>query len=122
MKHWVLFIIYFLAANFHSNDARVKERLLDNIVEIAPSKCYLSNNTKPQNSFANIILNSPFTQQEEGQDEDESEKDWNHTHYPVQINPITFFFNQSSSQHYEDTNATSNAHQLRVFSPPEFDC
>lgn len=120
MKHWVLFIIYFLAANFHSNDARVKERLLDNIVEIAPSKCYLSNNTKPQNSFANIILNSPLTQQEE--DQDENEKDWNYTHQSVQINPTTFFFNQIRSQHYGDTNATSNAHQLRVFPPPKFDC
>jgi hypothetical protein len=67
-------------------------------------------------------LNSPFTQQEEDQDEDENEKDWNHAHQPVQINPSTFFFNQSRSQHYGDTNATSNAHQLRVFSPPEFDC
>lgn len=120
MKHWVLFIIYFLAANFHSNEVRAKERLMDNKVGIVPSKYYLSSNTKPQNSFAKIILNSPLTQQEE--DQDESEKDWNHTHYPVQINPTTFFFNQSRYQHYEDTNATSNAHQLRVFSPPEFDC
>ena len=122
MKHWILFIFYFLAPNFHSLNIEENESLMIKPVGIAPSNYYISKNTKPQHSSSCVVLASPFTQQEEDQDEDENENDWNHSHQLVHVNPSNFFFNQSRIQHYEDTNATLNAHQLRVFSPPEFDC